>query len=217
MTPIYHITHVDNLRAIFRERALLCDREAQRRGLCSQTIAYDSIKQRRTVRPVKKLLGGAVAAGGALADYVPFYFTNRSPMLLAIHKGQVPGYQNGQSSIVYLVSSAETVAKSDRFWCFTDGHAVEGVSEFFDRIEELPKVDWNAVRTWKWGGKWLLADPDIKRRKQAEFLVHERFPLELVEQVGVMNPATAEKVAGILRETELTLRVTVQLGWYHNV
>lgn len=217
MTPIYHITHVDNLPAILRERGLLCDRAAQNRGVCSQTIAYDTIKQRRSVRRVEKLLGGAVAAGGTLADYVPFYFTNRSPMLLAIHKGQVPGYQGGQSSVVYLVSSAEAVAKSDRVWCFTDGHAVEGVTECFDRIEELPKVDWNAVKTWKWGGKWLLADPDIKRRKQAEFLVHERFPLELIERVAVMNQAIAKKVADLLREAGQTMRVTVQLEWYHNV
>ena len=175
------------------------------------------IKQRRTARRVQKLLGGAVAAGGVLADYVPFYFTNRSPMLLAIHKSQVPVYQGGQSSVVYLVSSAEAVAQSDRVWCFTDGHAVEGVTEFFDRLEELPKVDWNAVRTWRWGGKWLLADPDIKRRKQAEFLVHERVPLELIEWVGVMNQAVAGKVAEILREAGLNMRVTVQLEWYHNV
>ena len=166
---------------------------------------------------MQKLLGGAVAAGGVLADYVPFYFTNRSPMLLAIHKSQVPVYQGGQSSVVYLVSSAEAVAQSDRVWCFTDGHAVEGVTEFFDRLEELPKVDWNAVRTWRWGGKWLLADPDIKRRKQAEFLVHERVPLELIEWVGVMNQAVAGKVAEILREAGLNMRVTVQLEWYHNV
>src|SRR5262249_43695282 len=154
-------------------------------------IAYDTIKQRRSVRLVKKLLGGPVAAGGVLADYVPFYFSNRSPMLLAIHKGQVPGYQNGQSNIVYLVSSSERVAQSDLVWCFSDGNAVESVTEFFDRLEELSRVDWNAVQTWKWGGRWLLNDPDIKRRKQAEFLVHERFPLELVEQIGVMNPAMA--------------------------
>jgi hypothetical protein len=109
------------------------------------------------------------------------------------------------------------VAKSDRVWAFTDGHAVEGVTEFFDHLEELPKVDWNAVRTWKWGGKWMLADPDIKRRKQAEFLVNARFPLELIESVGVMNPAMAEKVAGILHEAGQNLRVTVQLDWYHNV
>jgi hypothetical protein len=217
VTPIYHITHVNNLRTILRERAVLCDREARSRGLCSQSIAYDTIKQRRTARAVKKLLGGAVAAGGVLADYVPFYFTNRSPMLLAIHKGQVTDYLGGQSDVIYLVSSAEKVSNSDRVWCFTDGHAVEGVTEFFDQLDELAKVDWNAVGTWKWGGKWLLADPDIKRRKQAEFLVHERFPLELVEQIAVMNRAMAEKVSGILREAGENLRVTVHPEWYHNV
>lgn len=165
MTPIYHITHVDNLPAILREGGLVCDQEAQQRELCSQAIAYDTVKQRRMVRPVAKLLGGSVAAGGVLAEYVPFYFTQRSPMLLAIHKRCVPAYQGGQADVVYLVSSVENVARSDRVWCFTDGHAVEAVTEFYDRLDDLQKVDWGAVRTWKWGGRWLLADPDIKRRK----------------------------------------------------
>jgi ssDNA thymidine ADP-ribosyltransferase, DarT len=217
MTPIHHITHIENLPTILREGALLCDREAQRRGLCSRSIAYDTIKQRRSVHPVKKLLSGPVAAGGVLADYVPFYFANRSPMLLAIHKGQVTAYQGGQSNIVYMVSSVEMVVRSKRVWCFTDGHALEGVTEFFDQFEELSKVDWAAVETWKWGGKWLLNDPDIKRRKQAEFLVHERFPLQLIERIGVENRTMADKARAILSEAEQNLHVTVEPRWYHNV
>src|ERR1700712_3277083 len=96
MTAIYHITHVDNLPTIVREAGLVCDAEAERRGLCQQSIAYDSIKQRRRRRAVVTLHGDAVAAGGVLPDYVPFYFCNRSPMLGAIHQGTVPGYQGGQ-------------------------------------------------------------------------------------------------------------------------
>ena len=217
MTSIYHITHVSNLSAILREGGLLCDRSAQDRGLCSQSIAYETIKQRRSVRPVKKLLGGAVAAGGVLADYVPFYFTNRSPMLLAIHKGQVPSYQAGQEDVVYLVSSVEAVANSSRVWCFTDGHAVEGVTQFFDNMGELDKVDWDAVRSWRWGGKWLREDPDIKRRKQAEFLVHEGFPLSLITEVGVINQRIQDQVTDLLQSAGVTIRVTVRPEWYHNV
>ena len=58
-------------------------------------------------------------------------------MLLAIHKRCVPAYQGGQADVVYLVSSVETVARSDRVWCFTDGHAVEAVTEFSeDRVRD---------------------------------------------------------------------------------
>ena len=194
----------------------MCDREAQERGLCKQSIAYDAIKQRRNSRAVKKTRGDVVAAGGTLADYVPFYFANRSPMLLAIHKGHVAGYEGGQAEVIYLVSSAETVAKTDLVWCFTDGHAVEGITEFFDSLDELPKVDWGAVETWRWGGRWLFQDPDVKRRKQAEFLVHRRVPWALVEQVAVINHGVAQRITEILQNAEQTTPVTVRSNWYYN-
>lgn len=86
MTPIYHITHIKNLAVILREDGLVCDAEAERSGLCQQSLAYETIKDRRKRRRVETLNGQPVAAGGVLADYVPFYFTNRSPMLGAIHR-----------------------------------------------------------------------------------------------------------------------------------
>jgi hypothetical protein len=168
MTPIYHITHINNLPVILRENGLLCDAEAERRGLCAQSIAYDSIKERRKRRRVETLQGAPVDAGGVMADYVPFYFSQPLAHAGRHHKGSVPGYQSGQRDVIYLVSSAERAAALPN-WCFTDGHAVEAVTEFFADLQSLNRVDWNAVQTWRWGGRWRLADPDVTRRKQAEF------------------------------------------------
>ena len=42
-----------------------------------------------------------------LADYVPFYFAPRSPMLYAIYKCNVQDYTGSQEEIVYLVSTVE--------------------------------------------------------------------------------------------------------------
>ena len=156
MTPIYHITHIANLPRILQEDGLLCDVEAERRGLCMQSIAYDAIKERRKRRRVENLAGQPVAAGGVLTDYVPFYFSNRSPMLGAIHKGHVPAYQGGQQDVVYLVAHVEPVVASLPNCCFTDGHAVEAVTDFFSNLGDLSHVDMQAVETWKWGGQWLL-------------------------------------------------------------
>jgi len=47
-----------------------------------------------------------LAPYGCVADYVPFYFAPRSPMLYKLHKGGVPNYTGGQDPLVYLVSSA---------------------------------------------------------------------------------------------------------------
>ena len=195
---------------------MLCDAESERRGLCAQSIAYDTIKERRKRRRVETLNGQAVAAGGVLADYVPFYFCNRSPMLGAIHKGAVPAYQGGQRDVVYLVGHAEQAASALPSWCFTDGHAVEAVTEFFTDLKDLSRVDWSAVQTWRWGGKWLMTNPDVKRRKQAEFLVHARFPWSQVFSMGVLDAAMAAAVGVALADAAHKPPVTIQPNWYYN-
>jgi hypothetical protein len=75
MPYIYHITHIENLPSILEHRGLWCDGEAAKQDLCEVSIAYDHLKQRRLHHPVP------VGPGGVLADYVPFYFAPRSPML----------------------------------------------------------------------------------------------------------------------------------------
>ena len=65
------------------------------------------------------------AAKGTLADYVPFYFAPRSPMLYTIHGGNVAGYTEGQKPVVHLVSSVDAAVALGKPWCFTDGHADE--------------------------------------------------------------------------------------------
>ncbi len=77
-------------------------------------------------------------------------------------------------------------------------------------------MDWDAVRTWKWGGRWLLENPDVKRRKQAEFLVHERFPWDLVERIAVLNNAALAKVNESLKDAAHRPRVTIERQWYYN-
>lgn len=216
MTPIYHITHFDNLSTILKRGGLVCDAESARRGLCKQSIAHASIKERRASTFVTQRDGSAVGAGGMLADYVPFYFAVRSPMLYAIHKGAVADYTGGQASVVYLVSSVEAVAQTDLSWCFTDGHAVEGMTEFYGSLADLAKIDQKAVQTWRWGGKWLLQDPDVKRRKQAEFLVHQRFPWELISEIGVYEGGIRGRVEDLLDSVTHRPRVAIRTDWYYN-
>lgn len=43
--------------------------------------------------------------GGVVADHVPFYLAPRSPMMYAIHMGNVASYAGGIDPLVYLVSS----------------------------------------------------------------------------------------------------------------
>lgn len=171
MTAIYHITHIRNLPGILREGGLWCDSESEQRGLAEVSIAHRHIKERRAQKPVP------CAACGTLADYVPFYLAPRSPMLYAIHKGNVQTYTEGQKPILHLVSSAEVVQEAGLAFTFTDGHAEMDISTFFTDLNDLEKIDWDIMQSRYWYD--TLKDGDRKRRRQAEFLVHSFFPWHL--------------------------------------
>jgi hypothetical protein len=213
--PIYHITHIDNLPGILQTQGLWCDAERIRQGFRPVGIAHQDLKDRRARTPVRRRSGVIVAAGGTLADYVPFYFANRSPMLFSIHTGFVAGYTGGQSSVIYLVSSAERMAAGNRPWCFTNGHAVEALTDFFDTPEESTQVDWSVIGNWSW--KNTDADPDRKRRKQAEFLVHGSVHWSSIESIGVIDAATKSRVEQILAHAGVFYHpsVEVQRKWYY--
>ena len=158
--------------------------------------------------------GEAVAAGGTLSAYVPFYFANRSPMLFAIHTGYVQGYVGGQTEVLHLVSTvAEVASDSEHTWCFTDGHAVEDFTEFFEDQTDLAKVDWRVIANWSW--KNTDQDPDRKRRKQAEFLIHRFAPWELFSEIGVQNVKTAKKVEKLLKDADHRPPIAIQGKWYY--
>ncbi|MFH1740985.1 MAG: DUF4433 domain-containing protein, partial [bacterium] len=136
MTYIYHITHIDNLREMLQVGGLYSDNERIRKGFDPISIAHDHIKQRRARKMVR------IQPGGTVADYVPFYFAPRSPMLYAIHRGTVEDYKGGQNSVLHLVSTAEDVARQQSQFVFTDGHADMALSQFFDDLRALDRIDW---------------------------------------------------------------------------
>jgi hypothetical protein len=207
VTPIYHITHVTNLPGILAKGGLWCDRESAVRCSGKIGIAHNHIKERRAKRivPVKPY--------GTLADYVPFYFAPRSPMLFAIDRGQVVDYQGGQKEIVHLVSAAETILEDGKKFVFSDGHADMAISSFYTDLKDLSRVDWKIMKETYWND--TPADGDRKRRRQAEFLVHDFFSWSLVERIGVMNDAMAAKVNALLEGADHVPVVSVQRGWYY--
>jgi len=148
-----------------------------------------------------------------LADYVPFYFAPRSPMLYTINRGNVEGYQEGQRPIVHLVSSAEAVRAAGLSFAFTDGHADMDISHFFNDLQDLERVDWNVMSSKYWSD--TLGDGDRKRRRQAEFLVYQFFPITRIETIGVINQNMADRVTQFIETLGLELSVQAQPTWYY--
>ena len=207
-TSIFHITNVVNLNSILNLRGLWCDRERLVRCPNAVNIAYQDLKGRRSQTRVH------VGPRGNLCDYVPFYFAPRSPMLFVISQGLVPNYNGGQRGVIYLVSSCESVREAGLGFVFTDGHAVKRLTCQFDDLDKLSEIDWPLMQATYWND--TDQDGDRKRRRQAEFLVLQFFPWELIETIGVYDAQQADIVRNLLKSKDCHRpSVKVRPGWYY--
>jgi hypothetical protein len=132
-------------------------------------------------------------------------------MLHAIYRGGVQGYTDGQTPVIYLCSSTEAVDAANLRWVFTEGHADMGYTDFFDDLKDLTRIDWPLMKEKYW--RDTDEDPDRSRRRQAEFLVHNFFPWNLVSNVAVYDGTVETAVRGILMRQ--LPQIAIQQGWYY--
>ncbi|MFZ4634978.1 MAG: type II toxin-antitoxin system toxin DNA ADP-ribosyl transferase DarT [Saprospiraceae bacterium] len=128
--------------------------------------------------------------GKRLGAYIPFYFGVRMPMLYVIQKGfnMVPSVP--PEKIVYCVSTVQKMVDHQLPFVFTNGHAVDSFTDFFEEkdvknIDKLIDKDAIDAKYWKQDN-----DNDLKRRKEAEFLVESDIPPEAIVCWIVYNRAT---------------------------
>lgn len=137
MPRIFHIVHYRMLESIVQHDGLWRDKERRRRVKNHINIGHQNIKERRERWPIP------VAPGGVLADYVPFYFAPRSPMLFVIHRGGVEGLTDGQNPIVHLVAETDQVAQRGLTTVFTDRHAAVALARYSGDLRLLEeRIDW---------------------------------------------------------------------------
>lgn len=201
MTPIFHITHVENLTSIVEHGCLWSDSQRIEKGIDNTNIGHSHIKARRLKRPVP------TAAKGFLGDYVPFYFCNRSVMLYVAHRRSVDGYDGGQEPIVHLVSSVEAAARTGRSWTFTDRHAELGHARFFDDLNDLNELDWEAMEARYW--------QNVKEVRQAEFLVHRKFLWGSIKRIVVHNDGVAKRAANAIAKAAHRPSIAINADWYY--
>jgi hypothetical protein len=109
--------------------------------------------------------------GKKLGEYIPFYFGFRTPMLYVIQNGYNMVAPTPAENIVYCVTSVKKIIELQLDFVFTNGHAVNGFTSQYSHtdipnIDEI--IDWKAVKEKFWMND---TDLDLKRRKEAEFLV----------------------------------------------
>lgn len=202
-----HFTHVSNLPGILITGCIEADSLVER-GSALMTEAADlDIKARRREIQVP------LPPYGRVADYVPFYFAPRSPMLYKLFRGGVPTYTEGQDPIIHLVAAVEAISAAGLRSLFSDGNCAAVVTQLYDDIGQLESViDWPVMRARMWNN--TADDPDRMRRRMAEFLVHGRVPTSCLEGIVVRTQAMREQVEAILLAHGTALRVRVYPSWY---
>jgi hypothetical protein len=94
-------------------------------------------------------------------------------------------------------------------WAFSHGNAGARYVEFSNETERLGELDWDAISATIW------KDPIVKEHKQAEFLVSDSFPWELVERIGVIDRQMAEQVTGVLSNAARKPDIVTAASWYY--
>ena len=128
-------------------------------------------------------------------NFIPFYFGVRMPMLFVVqHGGNLVESATEPENIVYVACSVQAIVNSNLLYYFSEGHAADFLSTFYNKtkINQLPQiVDWDAVRQKYWGGP---ENQDVKRKKQAEFLVKGDIPRDFIIGFGCYNDAAKQKL-----------------------
>lgn len=204
---IYHLTDISNLESIIKSKGLLSHNEMLKDHIQYTSIAYEGIQDKRATIAVP------CGSGGFLHDYVPFFFAPRPPMLYTIGRGNVRGCPQGQGTIIHIVSTAEIISENKIPFVFSDGHGIMHLSEFYDSLSNLNKIDWGVMKSKIW--KDTTQFPDRKRRRQAEFLVFKFFPLDLVKGVGVYDDRCNKTVMDLFAKNNLKTIVKIKKNWYY--
>jgi len=132
--------------------------------------------------------------GRPLGDYIPFYFAARTPMLYVIQNSYNLVNPTPAEKIVYCVSSVQQILDLMLDFVFTDGHAIDSFSTQYSvtdaaKIDEI--IDINAIKAKYWKEE---NDLDLKRRKEAEFLVLGDIAPQAILGYIVYNLTAKEKM-----------------------
>jgi len=200
---IFRITHIDNVPWILQN------------GLHSSSSTcidpnfraignVDLIAKRATVRIT-------VPPRGSLCDYIPFYFTPHSPMLLNIKTGRsVP--QVPMSEIAILTSTLHRVHQQGIRFVFTDRHAYVVNRMFSNDLDGLANIDWRILR--KRDFKRDPDDPGKLERYMAEALIHGHLPITAVECVACQLLAQEAQLKAVANSLRVPISIITRPDWY---
>ncbi len=203
---LYRIIHIDNLEFILKSQMLTAPNHQH----CDPNyigIGDQSLIEKRSSKLIP------LTPKGTFRDYVSFYFAKRSVMLYVIQNGFNKVEKRDPEEIIYLVTTYSKVKNSFRPYIFYDGHAYEGMSVCYNNDEGLAEIDWDLIQDNNWSNQ--EDDQDRKRRKQAELLIYQEFPISSLIGIAVYDRNAQEKTNSILESLDVSLDCKIHEDWYY--
>jgi hypothetical protein len=201
---IFRITHRDNLPWIV-QNGLHCASSDQR-DPNFVPIGNAELIGKRSTRNVPLPLGGT------LSDYVPFYFTPKSPMLLNIKTGYNGIRQRKNDEIIILVTALPHIQKKALPFVFSDRHAYLAAARFTSDLTKLNAIDWPILQATDF--KRDNNDLGKMERYQAEALVRNHVPTTALLAVACFSDATREATNKMLDGGPLADKALKKPNWY---
>lgn len=205
---LFHILHHDKLEDVINSGGLHSDAGLAANDPNGTTIGMNKIKRRRLTE--LRLYNYPDLYVG---QCVPFYFCPRSVMLYMFWRNNHDEivYHGGQEPIIHLqfdmYSVIDWANQYNVRWAFTSSNA--GSRWFQDYIDLgfLDRIHWDVIQVNKWSR--------YKEEKQAEFLIQDSIPWQLVEHIGVYSAQYDIIVNRILNSAEYKPPISVRRDWYY--
>lgn len=201
---IFRIVHRDNVPWIL-ENGMHCFNSVVQAPEF-HTIGNPDIIERRRHREVP------IEPNGTLSDYIPFYFTPFSPMMLNIKTGYAGVTRVANEEIVIFVTSLHKLVNSERSFVFTNKHAYLQDAEYYNDIIELKHIDWDILQNRDF--KRDIDDLGKGERYQAEALVHQHLPAKEIMGIICYNTTIKDEIIQLVEGFGLNVKVEKRTGWY---
>lgn len=201
---IFRITHIANVPWILDHG--LCCASSEVLDPNFRSIGSADLIAKREHHPVP------APPYGAISDYVTFYFTPYSPMLLNIKTGYNGVTPRPMSQIAILVSSLHTLREQGVPFLFADRHAYLQAAQFFSNLVDLSRIDWAILR----GRDFARSTDDVGKmeRYQAEALVHHHVPVAALGGIVCHGDAECGTITAEVTRRGLDVEVIAKPGWY---
>lgn len=186
---VYRMTHIENIPHILKNG--ITHKNSKNCNIDYIDIGDASLIYNRSIKEVLIDNGDYLNLNVRqirLGDFVPFYFGIRMPMLYTAQiGGNFVKKATPAEKIIYLACSVDKITEFNYEVYFSDGHATNNYTSFYDsnHISKINDIlDWSSIKSNYWGGQENL---NIKRKKQAEFLVRGDIDSNCIIGFGCYN------------------------------